>query len=226
MSAAAQLRFAADVAARSARTTQLKPGTLSGPFTASRDWTLVTPLEPIDAPVSLDPLAAAVRASSNFRFAWQWFSCPETKLSGIDEARDILGAVIGSADCHAFLTQSVDSPVFTIEHLHEHVGFVAADGAFEQVLARAAAAQLGAYSRILSDATPAQIGEIQVLFGSLGPYRAFELNPGSVAGCPTCKEYNNHLFTSWFYGVAWDWLFCVRWTKRSLTWIGCLSDTD
>jgi hypothetical protein len=102
----------------------------------------------------------------------------------------------------------------------------AVDGAFEQILARAAADQLGAYSRILSEATPAQVAEIQALFGSLGPYRAFELNPGSVSGCPTCRHHNNHLFTSWFYGVAWDWLFCVRWTNSPVTWIGCLSDTD
>jgi hypothetical protein len=184
------------------------------------------PIEPIDAPLALAPLADAVRASSNFRFAWQWFSCPKTAQSGVHEARSILGAVIGRADCHAFLSESVDASPFTIEPLHEHVGFDVADGSFEQILARAAADQLGAYSRILSETTPGQVAEVRALFGSLGPYRAYELNPGSVAGCPTCKHHNNHLFTSWFYGVAWDWLFCVRWTERPLTWIGCLSDTD
>ena len=203
----------------------LNGGTLGGLHTVSRQDSRDTDRAYRCAP-SLAPLAATVRVSSNFRFAWQWFSCPETTLSGIDEARDILGAVIGRADCHTFLTESVDSSVFTIERLHEHVGFVAADGAFEQILARAAADQLGAYSRILSEATPAQVVEIQTLFGSLGPYRAFELNPGSVPGCPTCKDYNSHLFTSWFYGVAWDWLFCVRWTKSPLTSIASLSDTD
>jgi hypothetical protein len=191
-----------------------------------RDRTLVRLIELVDAPLSLAPLAAPVRASSNFRFVWQWFSSPETAQRGVDEARDILGAVIGRADCHAFLTESADSSPFTIEPLHEHAGFLVADGSFEQVLARAAADQLGAYSRRLTPATPAQVSKIQALFGSLGRYRAFELNPGAVAGCPTCKHHNNHLFTSWFYGVVWDWVFCVRWIGSSLTWMGCLSDTD
>jgi hypothetical protein len=191
-----------------------------------RDSTLVPSIELIDAPLSLAPLAATVRASSNFRFVWQWFSCPETVQSGVDEARDILGAVIGRADCHAFLSESAESSPFTIEDLHEHAGFVAADGSLEQILARAAADQLGAYSRSLAPATSAQVSKIKSLFGSLGPYRAYELNPGAVSGCPTCKHHNNHLFTSWFYGVAWDWVFCVRWTGSPLIWIGCLSDTD
>jgi hypothetical protein len=139
--------------------------------------------------------------------------------------RGILGAVIDRSDCHAFLIDSLERGPFIIERLHEHVGFVVSDS-FEQVLARAAADQLGAYSRILSDAPPDQIKEIHAIFGALGPYTAFELTPGNVSGCAVCKVYNNHLFTSWFYGVAWDWLFCVRWTERPLAWIGCLSDTD
>ena len=186
----------------------------------------MAPIEPIDAPLSLDALAAVVRASSNFRFAWQWFSCPAGARSGIDGARDILAAVIRRAECHAFLAESADASAFTIEPLHEHAEFAPADGAFEQVLARAAADQLGAYSRIVSQPTAAQVSQIGGLFGSLGPYRAFELNPGAVSACKTCKHHNNHLFTSWFYGVAWDWLFCVRWTESPFIWIGCLSDTD
>ena len=103
---------------------------------------------------------------------------------------------------------------------------MAADGSFEQVLARAAADQLGAHSRIQSNATPHHVSEVRALFAALGPHSAFELTPGKVAGCPACKHHNNHLFSSWFYGVAWDWLFCVRWTEQPFVWIGCLSDTD
>jgi hypothetical protein len=186
----------------------------------------VTSVEPIAAPVALEPLTARIRASSNFRFSWQWFSCPPFPATGAGEVRDILGAVIDRPDCHAFLIDSLERGPFTIERLHEHVGFVRSDGSFEQVLARAAADQLGAYSRILADATPDQVKEVRAIFGALGTYTAFELTPGNVAACPACKDYNNHLFTSWFYGVAWDWTFCVRWTERPFAWIGCLTDTD
>ena len=134
--------------------------------------------------------------------------------------------MIDRPDCHAFLIDSLAHEPFTIERLHEHVGFVASDGAFEQVLARAAADQLGAHSRLLTDATPGQVNEVRTTFAALGPYRAFELTPGNVAGCSICKYHNHHVFSSWFYGVAWDWLFCVRWTERPLVWIGCLSDAD
>jgi hypothetical protein len=186
----------------------------------------VTSLEPIDAPVALEPLAARVRAASNFRFSSQWFSCHPSARTGPGEVRRILGTVIERPDCHAFLIDPLEREPFTIERLHEHVGFVPADGSFEQVLARAAAGQLGAHSRVHWDATPAQVKEIRGIFGALGPYNAFELTPGNVAGCPICKHHNNHLFISWFYGVAWDWIFCVRWAERPLAWIGCLSDTD
>jgi hypothetical protein len=186
----------------------------------------VTSLEPIDAPIELEPLAARVRASSNFRFSWQWFSCPPSASTETGEVRRILEAVIDRPDCHAFLNDSRDPGPFTIERLHEHVGFAAADGSFEQALARAAADQLGAYSRTYLAATPDQAKEIRDIFGALGPYRAFELTPGNVVGCSTCKHHNSHVFSSWFYGVAWDWLFCVRWTERPFAWIGCLSDTD
>ena len=186
----------------------------------------MTYLDPIEAPVALDSLAGRVRASSNFRFAWQSFICPLPARTGPPEARRILTSVIERPDCHAFLIDSLERGPFTIEPLHQHVQFAAADGSFEQVLARAAAGQLGAYSRRLLDATPDQAEEVRSIFGALGPYHAFELTPGNVASCPTCKLHNNHVFSSWFYGVAWDWLFCVRSTERPLVWIGCLSDTD
>jgi hypothetical protein len=144
----------------------------------------------------------------------------------VAEARRVLGAVIERPDCHEFLIDPLQRDAFKIEPLHEHVGFVAADSSFEQVLANAAADRLGAYSRIHYDVTPDQVSKVRAIFGALGPYAAFELTPGSVSGCPACKSHNNHLFSSWFYGVAWDWLFYVRWTERPLLWIGCLSDSD
>jgi len=183
-------------------------------------------LEPIDAPIDLEPLASKVRASSHFRFSWQFFSCPLPARNETDDIRAILNVVIDRPDCHQFLIDPSQREPFTIERLHQHVGFGRADGSFEGALARAAADQLGAHSRIQADASAAQVAEISALLGSLGSYQAFELQPGSAVGCGACKHHNNHLFTSWFYGVAWDWLFCVLWTERPFVWIGCLSDTD
>jgi len=117
-----------------------------------------------------------------------------------------LARVVEAPDCHAFLRESFEvgpGESFTIESVHEHSNLAIADGSFEQTLARAAADRLGAYSRDLSDATVSQVGAGRDLFGAPGSYSAFVLTPGTVAGCPVCADYNGHLFTSWFYGVAW-----------------------
>lgn len=196
--------------------------TRSGDLLAQR----LPSIDPIDAPLSLDALAERVRASSNFRFSWQWFARAEHGRTGAEVARGTLEQLIERPDCHRFLVDSAVELPFTIESLHEHVELVQADGEFEQVLARAAADRLGAYSRILGSSTSDRALEIRALFGSLGAYRPFELTPGQVRGCAACKHHNNHLFTNWFYGVAWDWLFLLSWTERPLVWIGCLSDTD
>jgi hypothetical protein len=184
------------------------------------------------APVSLEALAARIRASSNFRFCWQWFSCDPPCEASPAAARRILDQIASEADCHEFLKSegaSVDSnEKFKIEPLHGHSTVVRADGDFEKILARAAADHLGAYSRDLSDASVDQVQEVRNLFSSVGPYSCFELTPGEVTGCETCGVYHPLLafFTNWFYGVAWDWCFCIIWPTRSLVWVGCLTDTD
>ena len=30
----------------------------------------------------------------------------------------------------------------------------------------------------------------------------------------------------WFYGVAWDWCFCLMPHGKPIAWVGCLTDTD
>ena len=76
------------------------------------------------------------------------------------------------------------------------------------------------FTRNLRNATGDEIQEIKDLFGSIGQYRAYELLPGSVG------HHNNHLFSSWFFGVAWDWCLLALWPRRNLLWVGCLTDTD
>jgi hypothetical protein len=182
-----------------------------------------------DSPFSLDELANQIRKSSNFRFAWQFYS-----VDGIDPqseagARKALDSIIAIPSLHQFLRDSFE-PVFddsfVIEPLHEHCRCCVASEDFENTLASAANDLLGAYSRTLRPATNAEKQEIARLFGSLGPYHPFELCYGTEKNCPTCNESSHHLFTTWFYGVAWDWCLLAFWPNQKILWVGCLTDTD
>lgn len=180
-------------------------------------------------PVSLDDLAVRIRKSSNFRINWQFYQC-----SGIDpdspaNIRRALESIIATPELHEFLRESFEpmyAEAFEVEPLHEHCRVDAAAGEFENTLARAAGDHLGAYSQQLRDAAAAETKEINELFGSIGEYRAYELLPGTVAGCSVCRSHNNHLFSTWFFGVAWDWCLFAIWPSRNLLWVGCLTDTD
>jgi len=175
-----------------------------------------------DAPFSLDDLAARIRKSSNFRVCWQFYQCSGIDSESPAKIRQALEAIIATPELHTFLQESFEpmyAEAFEVEPLHEHCRVDAAMGEFENTLARAANDHLGAYSRNMRDATAAEIQEIKDLFGSIGQYRAYELLPGS-------GHHNNHLFSSWFYGVAWDWCLFALWPRRNLLWVGCLTDTD
>jgi hypothetical protein len=115
---------------------------------------------------------------------------------------------------------------FEIGPIHEHCVVACAKGDFEGILAQAAADRLGAYSRHMSVATVKECAEISRLFGALGSYTPYELQPGNTTGCEKCTDHNNHLFSTWFFGVAWDWCFVVIWEDSDLAWVGCLTDTD
>lgn len=190
----------------------------------------VMPAEgPPQSSAALYGLAKRIRASSNFLFAWQFF-----RLHGLDPkssrtALRVLEAVVAIESCHEFLRSSFDAMYgepFAVEPLHEHCSLDEADGDFEEILARAAGDRLGAYSRTLRPSTAAEREKIAGIFGLAGRYRAFQLKPGTVPGCQICAAHNNHVFSTWFYGVAWDWTFVVIWPEECLAWVGCLTDTD
>jgi hypothetical protein len=187
-------------------------------------------LEPCEDPLPLDELARPVRSSSNFRFDWQFYRCDAGgDLTSSSSVRDALGRIIAQPTLHEFLRASfrpLYDERFEVSPLHEHARVLCAEGNFAEVLARAAEDRLGAYSRELVPATAAGRKQVERLFGALGPYVAWELLHGEEPGCAACRDFNNHLFTTWFYGVAWDWCFLVRWPARDLLWVGCLTDTD
>lgn len=139
--------------------------------------------------------------------------------------------MIASPDLHRFLREAEeamygDGESFEIEPLHDHCRVVAARDDFENILASAAGDHLGAYSRELRSAHSDEKQKIGDLFESVDHYCPYQLLPGNIPGCSECRERNNHLFTTWFYGVAWDWCLFATWPTRALFWIGCLTDAD
>lgn len=181
------------------------------------------------APVSLGDLAARIRRSSNLRFNWQWFSLDAVPAASSSEARGILDNVVREPACHRFLQESFKDlyePTFKIEPIHEHCQVVDATHDFEGILARAATDRLGAYSRELTEAPASEVMAVRAIFGPVFPYSVFSLQAGAVANCAACESHYSHLFTNWFYCVAWDWCFCLLPRGTATAWVGCLTDTD
>lgn len=179
-------------------------------------------------PISFDDLATQIRKSSNFRFTWQFYRCGGTALWSPKDVREMLDSIIAMPDLHRFLRESFapsGEDTFQIEPLHEHCKVDIAP--VENILASAAADELGAYSQKKWLSTyGAKKKKIGDLLRTLGEHTSYQLLPGAVPDCAVCRRYNHHLFTTWFYGVAWDWCFFVSWAERDLLWMGCLTDTD
>ena len=178
--------------------------------------------------LDLADLAGRIRASSNFRFNWQFCECAGIDPRSPAAVRDALDLIVADENLHRFLRESFDDSydgAFEIEPVHEHCRVEAAPD-FETILAAAAADRLGAYSQDLQQATAQECAEIAELFHRPGDYCEFQLLPGNVPGCSLCGTHNQHLFTNWFYGVAWDWCLLATWPDRNLLWLGCLTDTD
>jgi hypothetical protein len=191
-------------------------------------WCAMRYLTPCDSPISLDDLSTRIRQSSNFRFSWQFFQSIEFGFGTAVSILPALEAIIADSHLHSFLRDSFDSiyaDAFAIEPLNEHCEIASADEDFENILASAAGDHLGAYSPQLRSATATERQEISDLFGAIGRYDAYLLLAGAVSGCPQCT-YSSQLFSTWFYGVAWDWCLFAAWPDQNLLWMGCLTDTD
>lgn len=179
-----------------------------------------------DCLLPLDDLAAQIRKSSNFRFSWQNYQVDGTQILTPGDARLALELIIEKPELHQFLKDSFDqeasigSNVFDIGPLNEQSIVVSADSEFEDILARAAGDHLGAYSKHMRPASTAEKQSVKSIFGSIGNYHVFQLIQDATA------DYNSHLFTTWFYSVAWDWCLLVSWPAQQVFWLGCLTDTD
>lgn len=204
----------------------------------SRQWSVKTGKSEIkkmryvstcDAPFSLDDLAAQIRKSSSFRFAWQFYSWSGADPRSPAAARWALTEIIATPELHHFLRESFEplyAPRFEISPLHNHSEVLPADDEFEHALAGAAADRTGAYARCSYQTTPGERQAVHDLFCLAGDYATFHFVQGNVPGCAVCGQYNGQLFTTWFYGVAWDWCLMAAWPARDLFWLGCLTDTD
>jgi hypothetical protein len=188
----------------------------------------MTPVAGDRSSLDFEQLAVRIRRSSNFRVAWQLFEWGGPCKATPRTARQVLETIVLVPELQTFLASS-ETPLTkppNVQRVHAHCVFKPAGGAFERTVARAAADRLGAYSRILADAAPDQIREVEKVFQALGAYVPFELLPGEVEGCVECRGHNAHLFSDWFYGVAWDWCYCVIWEERRLVGLLCMTDTD
>src|SRR4051794_13616725 len=91
-----------------------------------------------DAPFSLDDLAARIRKSSNFRFAWQFYQCSGIDSQSAVNIRNALEAIIATPELHKFLQESFEplyAEAFEVEPLNENGRVDAAMGEFENTLA-------------------------------------------------------------------------------------------
>lgn len=179
--------------------------------------------------IGLYGLAKSIRASSNFRFEWQFYDYFGPYDETADSIRSALNLIAVTPELHDFLRSSLDEIYpreFTISPLHEHASIVRDEAYFLDSVTCASRDRLGAYSRDLSASTAAERRPVHELFSSIGEYRAYYTRSGSQPGCEICKIHNNDLFTNWHYDVAWDYTFVVTWQEASLLWLGCLTDTD
>lgn len=186
-------------------------------------------IAPIDDPFDLSKLASAIRGSSNFRFAWQFFSLHADDLRTHATIAASLDAIVHQRELHSFLADSMDDiypRAFEIAPLHCHASIVNDSGYFLDTMTRASLDRLGAYSRDLSPSTSQERSSIHGLFSSIGPYIAFHTQPGNKPGCDDCRSHNNDLISNWFFDVAWDYTFLLTWPSASVLWMGCLTDTD
>ena len=186
-------------------------------------------IDSIPDPIDLQTLAASIRRSSNFRFSWQFYSVFTEALDSLGTVAKILDAIIAQPELHSFLAETLDDIYprqFRIEPLHKHASVIPDGSFFLDTVARASLDRLGAYSRDLSPSTAQEREPIHKLFSQKGRYSAFTVVPGNNPDCEICRQHNSHLFSNWFYDVAWDYTLFVSWPNSALFWMGCLTDTD
>ena len=185
-------------------------------------------IEALPAPFDLSELEKSIRASSNFSFACPFYRYENANPVSPRGARAFLDAIIATPELQAELRHTfatLYSTTFEIYALEPHAVFEPAADRMENLLASASRNHAGAYSLNLRDATGSEKTLIATQFGILGDYLVLELVGREHPGCPTCDR-TSHLFSNWFYGVAWDWCFLVVWPVAKIAALVCATDTD
>lgn len=154
-----------------------------------------------------------IEGHSNFCVASQWFGSARDLSGNEVEAQELFDYVVKNENGHRFLLQQEglieiepSSPTFVLDNQN-----------FIETLTKIAFGKEGAY-RTEEPMLYSEREQIGVLFGL--DFVAFELRPKDG------EHHNAHLFSSWFYGTAWDWCFIVIWPTTHRIWMLCLSDTD
>jgi hypothetical protein len=183
-----------------------------------------------EAPIDHRDLSRAIRASSNFQFEIIFFRWEDDGRPVAEAARSVLETFIATPELHAPLRERFHGgyrpgTTFEISPLEAHAVLLAADGELDGELARASLDRAGAYSQSLQPASLTEARAVSKIFGALGRYEVAKLAAQPVPGCPTCG-WNGHLFSNWFFGVAWDWCYVVLWREARTAAIVCMTDTD
>jgi hypothetical protein len=172
----------------------------------------------------------AIRASSNFHFEVIFFRWEGDGRPVAEAAHTVLETFIATPELHSPLRERFHGGYrpgtpFEISPLEAHAALVAAGDELEGELARASLDRAGAYSRSQRPASADEVGVVAEMFGALGRYEVAKLVAQPVPGCPTCG-WCGHLFSNWFFGVAWDWCYVVLWREARTAAIVCMTDTD
>lgn len=179
--------------------------------------------------IDMSDAASKLRASSNFRFAWQFHQIDGVEIIDADVCRALLHAVVADPTLHEFLRSSIDviyPREFEIWPLHYHCQIRECTDEFVDTFARGVFDHLGAYSRDLRESNTNERGFVRKTFSLLGDFVAYSIFPGNDPDCDDCKQYNHQLYSNWFFDVAWDFTYFVVWPDSKIVWVGCFSDTD
>ncbi|PHR88853.1 MAG: hypothetical protein COA78_36165 [Blastopirellula sp.] len=130
---------------------------------------------------------------------------------------------------HSFLADQdpqSEGEQYTFDPIHRHARWVANNEEVLDILARGRLNKLGAYSTSHQEPSRQEKDRIDALLSAKGPYKSYSLWQGDDPTCAVCSQYNNHLFSNFFYEVAWDWCIQIVWADVQECCIIFLTDTD
>ncbi len=180
----------------------------------------------IPDPIDMSDAASKIRASSNFRFAWQFHQIDGVETVDANACRALLNAVVADPTLHEFLRSSIDDIYpreFEICPLHDHCQFANAPMILSIPLLAVCLTTWARIHATFENRTPTNAALCERHFRLLGDFAAYSIFPGNDPDCDECKQYNHQVYSNWFFDVAWDYTYFVVWPDSKIVWVGCFS---